>query len=111
MQFMIFDLLDSHWLKRSKADMQSYFGNLDAARPNAVHDLGSEVQARRGRSYRAAFACIYRLVALMVGGAIFTIDIRRQRHMTNAIDTGKKIFNRREANPTLTKFAAFDDLR
>src|SRR6266566_4259105 len=94
--------------------MQRDRGNFNPAGANSLEDFGREVQAGRRRRYRSPSLGVDGLVAIPVYCAVFTVvlavNVRRKRHVSNALDAGKKIVDRGEADPPLPKTAAFDDL-
>src|SRR5437868_2358897 len=86
--------------------MQRNLGRFNASLAEAPEDFSCEMQSRSRRCHRATLAGIDRLIALAIGRAVEAVNIRRQRHVTDALDSSKKISQRREPNPSLSETAA-----
>jgi hypothetical protein len=63
----------------SKSHMQRYFGHLRARLAALFQNLSCEMQARRGRGYRAAVLGEYGLIPFAIDGVWPPFDIGRQR--------------------------------
>src|SRR6266478_6087905 len=91
--------------------MQRDLGNFNPAGTNLLQDLGREVQAGRRRCDRSPRLRVYSLVPITVRHpVIFATNVGRKRHVSNALDAGKKIVDRGESDAPLPKTAAFYDL-
>src|SRR5271157_1118035 len=106
---LLYDFL-AHGLKRSEADVQRDLGSFDSALANAVQDVRREVQTRSRRGDRTQWLGVNGLILLPVGRRIRAIDVRRQRDVPNPFQHAEEIVNRIEAEMTLAKRAASDDL-
>src|SRR5208282_462985 len=113
MQLVIFDFFYSHRLKGAESDVQRDLGNFNPACTNLLQDLRREMQAGGWRCHRSCGRSrrlgIHRLVTVAVRWPVVAVDIRRKRHVSNALDAGKEIGDRSEANAALAKTAATDD--
>ena len=94
MQLVIFHPVLAHRLEGPQSHVQRDFRGFNAARFHASQNFRGEVQACRGRGHRAFFPGIDGLIALAVSRSIGPIDVRRKRHMANALDFGEEILRR-----------------
>ena len=85
-QSVIFHALDTHGLKRPVSHVQRDLDNLYSPPVQRFGQLASEVQARRRRRNRPALAREDRLVPVAIACLVGSLDIRRQRHMTDLVD-------------------------
>lgn len=97
-KFVLLDNLTSHGLKRTQPYMQSQFRDFDAPGPNFLQNLGREVQARRGRRYRPRRLGEDGLILLSVPLLVGAVNIRRQRHVSDMLDSLQKIRHGQEPN-------------
>ena len=82
---VIFDALDADRLEGAVADVQCQVGDLHAAVGERRSAAAGEMEARRWRGDRAARAREDGLIAVAVFGAVFPLDIRRQRHVADGV--------------------------
>src|SRR5262249_9500116 len=73
-------------------------------------DLRREVQARCRRRDRTLLTREHCLVAFTIGGFVAALNIRRQRHVTDAFERGPRILVAKEAHCPLPEFATSHDL-
>ena len=83
---VILDSLHAHRLERAKPHVQRDRRALDAARLELVEQPRGEMQAGRGRRHRSGLVCIHRLVPFAIGQVVVSLDVRRKRHVTDALD-------------------------
>ena len=83
---MILDVLLPHWPEGIKADVQGDESELDPLGPKRVHQLGSEVQSRRGRSHGARHAGVDGLVAL--GVVQWLVDVGGKGDLPHLLQPG-----------------------
>src|SRR5687768_4870982 len=83
---VVFHAIDANRLERPIANMQRHTRAFDTARRERVENLRCKVQARSGRRNRASLPRIDGLISLAIECAIRTLDVRRQRNMSNRID-------------------------
>lgn len=113
MHFVVFHAVGVNGLKRSQADVERNFGNVDSARADVTQDLGCEMQTGRWRGDTAAGfrPGVNGLVALPVLPAIFTRDVRRQGDMAESFQHCEEVRHRLKAESSLTKITAPDNFR
>ncbi len=109
-QAHVLDPLDAQRSEGAEANVQRDAGDVDARDGKAVQHLRGEVEAGGGRCDGAALAGEDGLVALLVFGGVRPVDIRRQGHMTDALDGGPEVGHRREAQQALAEVAALEHL-
>ena len=85
MHAVLAQVLAAHRLEGAGAHVQGDAGAADPARGQGVEQGLVEMQARGGRGHRARLARVHGLVALVVGGAVGALDVRRQRHVADAL--------------------------
>src|ERR1700722_1729501 len=84
--FVIFEALGADRLKGAQADVESDFGDFDAAGPYALQDFGREVQTRGGRGHGASLPGVDGLKAFAIGGFVGALDVRRQGDVAQAVE-------------------------
>ena len=109
MQFVFFHDFGAHGLEGSQAHVQRDLCGFDAALLKARKDFRSEMQARRGRGHGPAFSGIDRLITLAVAAAIFAGDVRRQRHVSQALDGREEIRRWIKADAALAEISSRHD--
>jgi hypothetical protein len=92
MQFVILDAFDSNWLEGSQADVQGDLDGLNSALADAIKDFRSEMKASRRCGYRSGLLGIDSLIALTIVGGIWTRDVGREWDVTDAVESGEKVF-------------------
>src|SRR2546427_11328547 len=75
----------------------------------AVENFPGEVQPGGRSGHSAGLLCENSLVALTVGGLIGAINVRRQRHVAQALERGVEVLPGMKAERTLSEFSAADD--
>jgi hypothetical protein len=83
---VVLDALDADGLKGSVADVESDFGEIDAAGGQRGQQRRGEVESGGGRRDRPAVAREDGLVADAVCGEVVALDVRRQRHVSDRVD-------------------------
>src|SRR6266568_3394508 len=71
-KIMVFNLLNSNWLKSAEAHVQRDFNRLDAAGLESTQNLFGEMQSRCRCCHRAAFPSKNCLIACTVSGNTFS---------------------------------------
>ncbi|MCY1430563.1 hypothetical protein D9M71_465130 [compost metagenome] len=94
MHVVVFDALDPHWLEGTSPHVQGDEGGFHAFGGDLGQQLFIEVQAGGWRGHGASALGVHRLVALAVGALIRTVDVRRQRHMADAIEQWQHLFGK-----------------
>jgi len=69
------------------------------------------MQSRGWRRNRAALAGIDGLIPITVVGLVSAVDVRRQRHVSQAFDAAEEICRWRKSNASFAKTAARHDFR
>src|SRR2546426_7741778 len=77
----------------------------------AVENFPGEVQPGGRSGDCAGLLCENGLVALAVGGLIGAINVRRQRHVAQALERGVEVLPGMKAERALSEFSAADDFR
>src|SRR2546422_8434435 len=77
--------------------------------PEAVENFPGEMQPGGRSSDGARLLCENSLVALTVGGLIEAINVRRQRHVAQALERGVEVLPGMKAERALSEFSAADD--
>src|SRR5712692_2254345 len=75
----------------------------------AVENFPGEVQPGGRSGNGAGLLCENGLVALTVGGLIGAINVRRQRHVAQALERGVEVLPGMKAERALSEFSAADD--
>src|SRR5262249_3299958 len=68
------------------ADVKRDLHRPDASRLEGFEDLRREMQSRGGRGDRAPYTREDRLISLSIGRRVVTLDVGRQRYMTERVD-------------------------
>ena len=110
MKLVLFDFFYTDRLKGSQSDVEGDFCGLDAAVMKAGQNLRSEVEAGSRGGDRTALAGVDGLVAIAIRRGIGAGDVGWERHVADLFYVGEEIVDRGEADVTLAKFAAGDDL-
>jgi len=106
---MIFDLLDSHRLKRPVTDVQGDFGDFYAAISEAIKQLRGEVQAGGRGRYCATLACEDGLIPLGIQPVFFvSLDVWRERGAADPIDDFVEVARCLEADDASAPLAPLD---
>src|ERR1019366_10047552 len=110
MDLVLLDHFDSYGLKRTKSDVQRDFGSFDATGADAVEHFGREVQSGSRSRDRAQRLGINRLALLAIERRVGTVDVRRQRDVSDALDHREEVGDGIKAQVALAEFATRDDL-
>src|SRR5437764_15076542 len=97
-------------LKSSEADMESNFNDLDTVGSDLVENLRREMQSSSWGSCRALIARKYSLIALPIGGPVFTTDVRRKGYVAQAFESREEVHDWMKAQSPLAILASLDDL-
>jgi hypothetical protein len=111
---VIFHTVDADRLKCTEADVQGDLGGLNATLADSVKNFRCEVKAGGRGGDRSPLLGVDGLIALAVTGGIRARDIRRERDMANAIESGEEIlvgiFDRIEADVAFPIFSTSQNL-
>jgi hypothetical protein len=110
MELMLFYVFDANGLEGSEADMERNFCSLDSSFAKAGEDFRGEMQSRGGGGDGAALLRVDRLIALAIGGGILAGDVGRQWDVTDLLDEGEEVVDRRKTYLALAKGAPSDHL-
>lgn len=105
----VFDAVDADGLEGAESDVEGDVGGLDAALFEGFEYFGREVEASGGRGDGAGLLGVDGLVALAVFGAVFAMDVGRERDVADAVEGGVEVGDGLEADGALAMFAVGDD--
>src|SRR6266568_4747646 len=92
--------------KRAQAHMERHTRYFDTLDGDLVEHLRRKVQSRSGSGNRTAFPRKDRLVPLSVSLRVVAPNVRRQRHVPDAVERPKEIIHRRKSQQALAELAA-----
>ena len=99
----------AEWGEGAQADVEGDFLNLDAASFDSRKRLFGKVQTGRRRGDRASLLGEDGLIAGLVRDHVFALDVGRQRHVADPIQSAVEILDGFEAEGTLAEFTSRDD--
>src|SRR5947209_7705955 len=113
MQLVLLHFFGVHGLKGPQTHVQSDLSDLNSALADGIEDFRSKVQASSGGGDAAAHLRpgINGLVALTVFWTVLASDVRRERHVAEFLDGGKKVRYWLKTEGALTEVAARGDFR
>ncbi len=106
----VFNVFRPHRLEGPKTDVQSNGLDLDASSANGIKNLRGKVKASGGRGCTAWLVRKDSLVAVAIFFPIVTVNVRRQRHVTNPVENREEVRRRNKANCPFTEFSGGDNL-
>ena len=93
---VVFNVIHTYRLKRAGPHVQGHIGGLNALGGNRIEQRLIKVQACSRCCYSTQALGVNRLIALAVRVFVGTIDIRRQRHVADALQQGQHLFGELE---------------
>jgi hypothetical protein len=103
------NLLGAYRLKGSEADVQGNGLDLDASSANGIKNLRGKVKARSGSRCTARLVRKDSLVAVAIFFPIVTVNVRRQRHVTDLVENSLKILHRIKPQGALAELSGAND--
>ena len=105
----VFEALDADGLEGAEAYVEGEGFDLDATGFQGVQCLRREVKAGGGGGGGAGLAGVDGLVAGLVFGFVWTMHVRRQRHVADAVELGEELGVWGEAEDALAELAGGED--
>lgn len=103
MKMVIFNSLGANGLEGPEADVQSDFGSFDSSILDAGENFSSEVEAGGRGGNRSTLLRVDRLIAFAVAKGIITVDVGRERNVSDLVDAGEKIIDGIKADAALSE--------
>src|SRR6185437_727005 len=103
---MVFQAFRANGLERAETNIERNFADFDSAPAQFVQYFRGEMQTRGRRGYCTSALRKNRLVPLAIRRLVFTPNVRRQRHMSQAVNSFPNIAARAENQRALAVAAA-----
>lgn len=105
MEMYVCEIFDAYGLESTKTDMQRHMMDVDTGGMKLFQHLGREMEAGSRRCSRTLLLIVAKdcLISRSIIKRVFAVHIRRQRHVSDALDDAEKVSLRLKSEDALAE--------